>query len=85
MTEWISVNDRLPPGGTIEDSPSVLITDGEFIGIGWYEAEYFADDLSDPLQYSSAVWNTDNSIMQHKGIDGWPQVTHWMNLPELPK
>lgn len=80
--KWISVEDRLPPGGTLEDSPSVLITDGEFVGIGWYEAEYFADDPNDPVQYSSDVWNTENSIMQHKG---WPQVTHWMKLPEPPK
>ncbi len=48
---WISVQDKLPEEG-IENS--YLITDGLELGIGWYEAEYFApDDSDEELRYSS--------------------------------
>ncbi len=82
---WISVKDHLPSGQTLDDSPSVLITDGDYIGIGWYEAEYFSDNPKDDLKNSSAVWHSDNSILEGKSVSGWPVITHWMPLPELPE
>ncbi len=78
---WISVQDKLPPSG-IEHS--FLITDGKEIGIGYYEEEYFAEDPSEDLQYSSAVWHDDGSALW-TNLGGWVEPSHWAPLPDLPK
>lgn len=60
-----------------------LISDGKEIGIGWYEAEYFGEE-GDIHMYSSDVWHQDGECLP-PDCCGWPDVTHWMELPELPK
>jgi len=78
--KWISVEKELPPSGM---EYSFLITDGEHIGIGYYEEEYFAEDPTELLQYSSAVWHDDGSALK-TSLGGWVKPTHWMELPDLP-
>lgn len=81
MIEWIDVNDRLPPSG---DLHAWLITDGENIGIGWYEEEYISDNPEEDLQYSSAMWHQDGAFLWTE-VSGAPRVSHWAPLPALPK
>ena len=94
MTEWIPYNEKNKPQRKEEEDDGVyskdyLITDGENIGIGYFEFEYFSEDHpeDDPeitgITYSSECWHDWTSLL-NSGIDGWPMVTHWAKLPELP-
>ena len=76
--EWISVEDRLP-----EPEKDCLISNGVHVGVGYYEAEYFAEDPEDPLQYSSDCWHQEGSNLKTCN-SGFADVTHWMPLPNPP-
>ncbi len=86
MSEWISVCDRLPKPSKDDDgySITVLITDGRDISVGYHEYEYHAKDAKEELQYSSEVWH-DEAHRLTSEFGGWPNVTYWKALPELPK
>ncbi len=79
MSEWISVNEKLPPQDPEETGHSifVLITNGKTIGLGSYEYEYFAENEEDPITYSSPSWYDATHHISN-------EVTHWMPLPEVP-
>ncbi len=90
MVDWIKCDDRLPEKS--EDDPwmsiTVLITDGKYIGIGYYEFEYHIED--DPnateeqtLTFSDAVWHSDVDYLD-RDYCGWPEITHWAEMPKLP-
>jgi len=88
---WISVKDKLPidPNSNGEQSDDVLITNGESISVGYYESEYHID--RDPEAYegqkmifSSETWHAHGHYL-NTCISGFPEVTHWMPLPDLPK
>ncbi len=78
--KWIKIEDQKPRAG---DEHLYLITDGKEISVGWHEDEYFAEDPKAALQYSSACWHDDAHLLV-TGLNGWPNVTHWMPLPEPP-
>ncbi len=78
MSEWISVNDRLPAM-----NKPVLVTDGEIIDVasrtvahhypkGYYWFCEYADGYD-------VVW----TLMSWSDED--ENVTHWAELPDLPK
>jgi len=67
-----------------EFSQDYLITDGKHITIGYFEPEYWAENPEEPLQFSDEVWHQEGSILK-TDCCGWPKVTHWAELPELPK
>ncbi len=84
MSEWISVNDRLPidKNSNGEESEDVLITDGEIIEIGYFESEYFIECDPDrydgqSVTYSSEMWRSVRGYID--------EPTHWMPLPNPPK
>jgi hypothetical protein len=82
MVNWISVNDQLPP---LDDcgmfSETVLLSDGKNIGIGYYEPVYLSDndDTFDDIDWIDPVGDLTTCCA------GWPKVTHWAHLPEIPK
>lgn len=80
---WISVFEKLPPEDCDYKSKNVLITDGEYIGFGYYEYPYYAEDPEEEIQISSDKWHDigDNLPSNYLGNS---KVTHWMKLPELP-
>lgn len=88
--EWIKCSDRLPNAPRENDlqSVSVLISDGEKVGIGWYEAEYNIKDDPNAFEgqteiFSSATWHLDGGCLVCDHC-GFPEVTHWMPLPGAP-
>lgn len=69
MSEWISVKDKLPEK---QQSVIVVTTDGNSIYVAWIE-EFGMEDK--PIwQYSWCC-----------GCYVSGNVTHWMQLPSLPK
>lgn len=82
---WIDAKKQLPPKciDNSDESIEVLISDGENIGMGYHEYEYFGDDPDDPISYSSAVWHDDTSNL-NTCVSGFAEVTHWMPLPPSP-
>lgn len=69
QTDWISVEDKLPP----EDIGDVLYTDGIKVSKGWYchkKNQWFVDRWYGSCDFDD---NDDKSI------------THWMPLPKPPK
>lgn len=76
LMKWIDVRDMLP----IETGPeySYMISDGNEIGIGYYEPEYFAEDPSESLQYSSEMWYSDVDYVNASDIK------FWSLMPNLP-
>ena len=91
MIKWIKVEDQLPYAPYENDnfSETVLIFDGEYIGVGYYESEYnIADDINayegQQELFSSAAWHSEGGYLK-TDISGFPIVTHWANLPEKPK
>lgn len=79
---WISVKDRLP-SGTLERAQSVLITDGKNISIGWHE--YNPEEINEKGRFfpEEYLWHDDANNLP-ADTWGWPEVTHWMPLPEVP-
>lgn len=73
MSEWISVQDRLPAQ---DDHNDYLITDGEHCFVGHYRHKAQAWDNS-TLGWIQAYY-ADGSVEDI-------EITHWMPLPELPK
>ena len=80
--EWIKCTDRLPD--EVGEDYTYMISDGESIGIGWYEPEYESDDDSSEMIYSSDVWHEEGGYLS-KDMYGWPEVIYWMPLPKLPE
>ena len=70
MTKWINFKKQKPPEGM---DFTYLISDGENIGIGWYECDESLNEL----------WHEDGSSLWPDTC-GWPQVTHWAEMPALP-
>lgn len=83
--KWINVEEMKPPAslGIPDYSIEVLISDGKSISVGYFEFEYNATDPNESLQFSDEVWHDDASILAADHC-GWPNVTHWAILPELP-
>ena len=81
--EWISVKDRLP-SGNIETAEDVLITDGENISIGWHQHDFEEiDPVTGNYFPEEILWHQLGGLKTDHC--GWPEVTHWMPLPEPPK
>ncbi len=76
MTEWISVEDRLPEE---DDVFFVLIhDDSDFVAIpevSWWALDGIFTDTGKPC---GAYWEIEDEYKFYK-------VTHWMPLPEPPK
>ena len=72
MTEWISVNDKLPTSGELVLVSSMdLLTNKH----GWfYLARY--TDYFDGIKFSEKRWFTKGCLLG--------RVTHWMPLPSKP-
>lgn len=73
MSEWISVNDRLPitpVDGQSFESVEVLITDGKYVHV----SEFKAGGIT-------KVW----SEFSIYGPIARSQITHWMPLPSPPE
>lgn len=66
---WIPVSERLP-----EYMVNVLVTDGEFSGMGWRDF-YIRRDTGVRDEY----WLAPNCNVSDENI------SHWMPLPETPK
>jgi len=72
MSEWISVDDRMPPDANkgIHDALPYLIMTNEPYG-------------------TAGQWNVKVCTFMNNRFCGFPAgatvVTHWMNLPDLPK
>ena len=72
MNNWISIKERLP-----EFQKEVLVTDGKEIAIA----------------YRWELSNENGFCWSVAGCGGWDfdlpfpefEITHWMDLPELPK
>lgn len=74
MSEWISVDARLPMGaieGVVFESFDYLVTDGERIGIAPFQRGHGAGK-------PWASWSLYGDISPFK-------ITHWMPLPGMPK
>ncbi len=82
MTKWVSVEDELPLAGG--DSEGVLIYDGQYIGIGYYEPEEKWTNDEGKYNYRSAVWYSDVGYIK-TSIGGFAEVTHWAELPKPPE
>lgn len=69
MSEWISVNDQMPPSSNngVDDSILVLAV----INSGYYKQEY-----------KIVTWMNDRFCGFPAGNTN---VTHWMFLPEMPE
>jgi len=85
MTKWIKVEDELPdaPYEKANLSDSVLIFDGEYVGIGYYESEYNIELDPDAYEgqmeiFSTACWHSDVDYINDNNI------THWAKLPKKP-
>ena len=84
--KWIDAEKQFPENNDVDFA--YLISDGHNISIGWYEPEFFEKD--DPeyskesgITYSSACWHDDANLLK-TGLNGWPEVKFYTNLPELP-
>ena len=76
MSEWVSVDERLPEIG-IDDyypysSDMILITDGELVYYGQYEKS---------PDFKECFINTDGNDYEDSEI----KITHWMHTPQPPK
>lgn len=76
MSEWVSVDERLPEIG-IDDyypysSDMILITDGELVYYGQYEKS---------PDFKECFINTDGNDYEDFEI----KITHWMHTPQPPK
>jgi len=72
MSEWISVDDKLPPYG----DPVIIFGSGVVQNVtymldGW-------DDTPDWFEPFHFDHGDDNKVR-------WDKITHWMPLPEPPK
>ena len=76
MSEWVSVDERLPEIG-IDDyypysSDMILITDGELVYYGQYEKS---------PDFKECFIDTDGNDYEDSEI----KITHWMHTPQPPK
>lgn len=81
MSEWVSVDDRLP-----NDGMNVLAKqlNNENIKIAYIKSQYWHEYYEDCVAVEGVI---DNSICKVKtnDFDSWLAITHWMPLPEPPK
>ena len=82
MSDWISVNDRLPEKGKWYLICSDCNRPHEkVVTMAFLDSVINGNDLIDPL------WLTHNDY--YRNITGqndeWEKVTHWMPLPEPPE
>jgi len=80
---WISVKDKMP-----EELTDVLLSDSENIGFGYweYDSGMCTGDPCCPKGFDDdfiVLWHDEVNIIKTQ-IDGFPRVTHWMKLPDLP-
>ena len=68
--KWINKNDQMPPVESYCNDVSVyvLVTDGEFMGFGYYCFDLYTWIY----RMAGAIEASDNNI------------THWMPFPDLP-
>ena len=71
---WTHVSAGLPPN----DTP-VLVTDGESVLVGKYEADFFGRPKWCAVGVSGYEWSWD-----FDDFDSPCPITHWMPLPSLP-
>lgn len=74
MSEWISVNDRLPN----ETQDYLVVLNNEDIDIRLFNSK------NDPYQTWSSMLNKFLFVDNKGEWHSTDQVTHWMPLPELP-
>lgn len=74
MSEWISVNDRLPN----ETQNYLVVLNNEFIDIRFFNSK------NDPYQTWSFMLNKFLFVDDEGEWRSTNRVTHWMPLPELP-
>lgn len=74
MTEWISVNDRLPN----ETQDYLVVLNNEDIDIRLFNSK------NDPYQTWSSMLNKFLFVDNKGEWHSTDRVTHWMPLPELP-
>lgn len=67
---WISCKERQPEENGVDYY--YLITDGEDIGMGWYDPGYSEDDEDE----ITPTWTDETFAINN--------VTHWAHLPFLP-
>ncbi len=72
QSKWISVKDELP-----EENDSVLVYNGNFIAIGYYEKNFKIED-DQSISAIPRKWKYNDLILD------W-EITHWQPLPESPK
>jgi len=72
MSEWMSVEDRLP-----DDGDKILVYNGDCITACTVDRDDSRDWLwMDGLCFGGYEWEYDFE---------WGSVTHWMSLPEPPE
>jgi len=76
---WISVKEK-----EAEPETDYLISDGINVGFGYFVPEYDAEDPRDPHQYTSEYWHQEGLVLK-TNTSGFPEVTHYMELPKPPK
>ncbi len=79
MSEWISVEDRLPPKSDHKVTKSVLVWSSKGVGCAVIVAQGVMDD---GVNYPYKVTHWDESFSGQTLIT---PVTHWQPLPEPPK
>ncbi len=79
--EWISIEDKVPEEST---KPTVFfISDGENVGMGWYNPEYWLGFPESCSRCPHALWSEESDLL-NCDPEGFPQVTHWMPFFLLP-
>ena len=76
MSEWVSVDERLPEIGQDEDYPyaseMILLSDGESVYYGQFEKS---------PDFKECFIDTDGNDYEDSEI----KITHWMHTPQPPK
>lgn len=78
MSEWISVEDRIPPDLTpvwCSVNENILgIFEIVDVGEGWLWADVYS------FYHDKGMWESESELN-----DDYSHITHWMPLPEPPE
>ena len=81
MSEWISVNDRVPNNGETVLCKQV---NNESLMLCYIDNGMWKEDYQD-ICVSGGYGCIDNEICEASDHSNYLRVTHWMPLPEPPK